>query len=114
MRILVLLRTFRLEIYLVFSIFQLEEMWVSVAQRWSPGQDSPSEDRPYALSFLSDAASMSKYFVTNVPRHDSEESINLCTLNYYKMKHISSSSLGLVPCRPAKPAHNLMIKRVFY
>ena len=57
-------------------------MWVAVAQRWSPGQDSPSEDRPYALSFLSDAASMSKYFVTNVPRHDSEESINLCTLNY--------------------------------
>ena len=50
-RILVLLRTFRLETYLVFSIFQLWEMWVAVAQRWSPGQDSPSEARPRPYAF---------------------------------------------------------------
>ena len=50
-RILVLLRTFRLETYLVFSIFQLWEMWVAVAQRWSPAQDSPSEARPRPYAF---------------------------------------------------------------
>ena len=82
-RILVLLRTFRLETYLVFSIFQLWEMWVAIAQRWSPGQDSPSEarPRPYALSLLSEAALMWKYLLTKVPRHDSEEYNNLWTLN---------------------------------